>query len=106
MFVSFNFSMFRIRPFGVFLSDSLMGNHGSYRKLVGLLRRGISSVTRPLPKHMTTQIEKKLGETSMSRARFEPMIPMFERAMTFHASDRAVTLIGLTLFRLCYLFTN
>jgi hypothetical protein len=30
----------------------------------------------------------------MSRVGFEPKIPLFERAMTFYASHRAVTVIG------------
>jgi hypothetical protein len=30
----------------------------------------------------------------MSRVGFEPMIPVFERAKTVHALDRAATVIG------------
>jgi hypothetical protein len=30
----------------------------------------------------------------MPRVGFEPMIPAFEREKTFHASDRAATVIG------------
>jgi hypothetical protein len=30
----------------------------------------------------------------MSRVRFEPTIPVFERAKTVHALDRAATVIG------------
>jgi hypothetical protein len=38
---------------------------------------------------------EKRGHTSMSRARFEPMIPVFERLKMVSASDRAATGTGL-----------
>jgi hypothetical protein len=33
----------------------------------------------------------------MHRVEFEPMIPMFEKAKTVHALDRAATVIGLNM---------
>jgi hypothetical protein len=41
-----------------------------------------------------TYTQNKLTETSMPRMGFEPTIPVFERAKTVHASDRAATVIG------------
>jgi hypothetical protein len=38
--------------------------------------------------------QKKRGQTSMPRVGFKPAIPMFERAKTFHALDRAATVMG------------
>jgi hypothetical protein len=43
--------------------------------------------------------QEKRGQTSMSRVGFETTIPVFERARTFHASDRGATLIGCPLPR-------
>jgi hypothetical protein len=37
----------------------------------------------------------------MSRVGFEPTIPVFERAKTVHASDRAVTVIGCVVIYIC-----
>jgi hypothetical protein len=51
---------------------------------------GDQPVTRPLPTH------SKNADTSMSRVGFEPTIPVFERAKTVHALDRAATMIGYT----------
>jgi hypothetical protein len=59
---------------------------------VGLLGRGISpSQGRYLH---TQQHKHKRTQTSVPRVGFEPTIPVFERAKTVHASDRAATLIG------------
>jgi hypothetical protein len=44
--------------------------------------------------HRTTQTQEKRRQTSMPRVGFEPTIPVFERAKTFHATDRAATVIG------------
>jgi hypothetical protein len=55
---------------------------------------GNQAVARPLSAHRTTQIENKRTQTSMSRVRFEPTIPVFERVKTVHALDRAATVIG------------
>jgi hypothetical protein len=52
-------------------------------------RTGDQPVARPLPTHRTTQTQ-----TSMSRVGFETTIPMFERAKTVHALDRADTVNG------------
>jgi hypothetical protein len=35
-------------------------------------------------------------QTSMPQVEIQPTIPMFERARTIHALDRAATVIGLT----------
>jgi hypothetical protein len=51
-------------------------------------------VTRPLPKHRATQTQNKRPQTSTSQVGFEPTIPVFVRAKTFHALDRAATGIG------------
>jgi hypothetical protein len=56
---------------------------------------GNQSVTRPpLPTYRTTQIQNKRIQTSMPWVGFEPIIPVFERAKTVHALDRAATMIG------------
>jgi hypothetical protein len=55
---------------------------------------GNQPVTRPLPTHRTTQTQNKRTQTSVPRVGFEPMIPVFERAKTVHAVDRAVTVNG------------
>jgi hypothetical protein len=55
---------------------------------------GDQPVARPLPTHRTTQTQNKLRETSMPWVRFEPTIPVLERAKTVHALDRAATVIG------------
>jgi hypothetical protein len=63
------------------------------RESVGLLGLGISSLQgRYL--HRTAQTQNKRRQTSMPWVGFEPTIPVFQRAKTFHASDRAATVIG------------
>jgi hypothetical protein len=63
------------------------------RQSVGLLGRGISpSHGRYL--HWTTQTQNKRRQTFMPSVGFEPAIPAFEWAMTFHALDPAATVIG------------
>jgi hypothetical protein len=63
-----------------------------YTQSVELLGRGIS------PSHgrylHTEQHEHKRTQISMPRVGFEPTIPVFERANTIHALDRAATVIG------------
>jgi hypothetical protein len=49
---------------------------------------GDQAVARLLPAHRTAQTQ-----TSMSQVGFEPTIPVFERAKTVHALDRAATVI-------------
>jgi hypothetical protein len=56
---------------------------------------GDQPVARLLPIHRTTQTQNKCTETSMPRVGFEPTTPVFERAKTIHALDRASTVIGL-----------
>jgi hypothetical protein len=41
-----------------------------------------------------TQTQNKRRQTSVPWVGFEPTIPVFERANTIHASDRAATAIG------------
>jgi hypothetical protein len=56
---------------------------------------GDQPVTRPLPTHRTTQTHNKGTQTSMPGMGFETMTPVFERAKTVHALDRAATVIGM-----------
>jgi hypothetical protein len=55
---------------------------------------GDQPVARPLPTHRTTQTQNKRIQTSKPQVAFEPMTPVFERAKTVHALDRAATVIG------------
>jgi hypothetical protein len=55
---------------------------------------GDQPVARPLPTHRAAQTQNKRTQTSTSGVGFEPMIPVFERAKTVHALDRAATVIG------------
>jgi hypothetical protein len=50
---------------------------------------GNQPVARPLPTHRRTQTQ-----IPMPRVGFEPTIPVFERAKTVHALDRAATVRG------------
>jgi hypothetical protein len=60
---------------------------------VGHLERGISpSQGRYL--HTGQHKHNKRTQTFMRQVRFEPAIPVFERAKTVHALDRAATVIG------------
>jgi hypothetical protein len=63
------------------------------RHSVGLLIRVIS----PSQGRYLTQTQNKHKQTSMARMGFEPTIPVFERAKTVHALDRAATVIGLAM---------
>jgi hypothetical protein len=58
---------------------------------------GDQPVASPLPIYRRTQPENNRIQTSMPQVGFEPTNPVFERAKTVHASDRAATLIGLNL---------
>jgi hypothetical protein len=51
-------------------------------------------VARPLPTHRTTQTQNKRIHTFMPWVGSESTIPVFERAKTVHAFDRAATVIG------------
>jgi hypothetical protein len=64
------------------------------RHSVGLLGRGISP-TQGRYVHWTTQTKNKRRQTSIPCVGFEPTIPVFERSRTFHALDRAATVIGI-----------
>jgi hypothetical protein len=55
---------------------------------------GDQPVARPLPTHTTTRTQNKRTQTSMPRVGFELTIPVFERAKTVHALDRAATVVG------------
>jgi hypothetical protein len=55
---------------------------------------GDQFVARPVPTHKTTQTRNKRTETRMPRVGFEPTIPVFKRAKTVHALDRAAAVIG------------
>jgi hypothetical protein len=70
-----------------------------YTQSVGLLGLGISpSEGRYI--HRTTQTKTKRTQTSIPRVGFEPTIPVFERAKTVHALDRAATVIGCSFSKL------
>jgi hypothetical protein len=73
----------------IFLSVDLQ----PYTQSVGFLGRGISpSQERYL--HTEQHKENKRAQRSMPRMGFEPTIPVFERAKTVHALERAATGIG------------
>jgi hypothetical protein len=55
---------------------------------------GDQPVARPLPAHRSAQTQNKCTQTSMPQVGFDPTIPVFERAKTDHALDRAATVIG------------
>jgi hypothetical protein len=85
----------------LFLCCSHFGDRASVKRFVslqflnlghsvGLLGRGDQPVARPIP----TQTQNKRKQTSMPWVGFEPTIPLFEQAKTFHALDRAVTVIA------------
>jgi hypothetical protein len=57
---------------------------------------GDQSVARLLPTHRTTQTQNKRTQTSMSGVGFEPTMPVFERAKTVYALDRAATVIRIS----------
>jgi hypothetical protein len=76
----------------VCLPTELIWNYGSCTQLVGLPGRVISPVTRLLPTQKNTSTEEG-AETSMSRVELESTILIVERAKTFHALDRAATVI-------------
>jgi hypothetical protein len=54
---------------------------------------GDQPVARPLLTHRTTQTQYELTQTSMPRVGFEPTTPVFERAKTVRALDRAPTVV-------------
>jgi hypothetical protein len=56
---------------------------------------GDQPLRRPLPEHRTAQTQNERTQSYMSRVGSEPTIPLFERAKTVHALDRAAAVIGL-----------
>jgi hypothetical protein len=55
---------------------------------------GDEPVARPLPTQGTTPTQNKRTQTSIPQVGFELTIPLFERATTVHALNRAATVIG------------
>jgi hypothetical protein len=72
----------------------LIWNYGSHRQLVGLLDEW-SALSQGYYIHRKTQTEKKCGQTSIPPVGFEPMIPAFELAKTFHALDSVAIVISI-----------
>jgi hypothetical protein len=73
---------------------------GSFSSFLILYTVGRTAWTRdqpvagPLPIHRTIQTQNKRTQTSVPRVGFKLTIPMFERARTLNALDRAATVIG------------
>jgi hypothetical protein len=66
-----------------------------FTQTVGLLGRVLSlSQGCYIPIHRTIQTQNKRTQTSMPRVGFEATISASEREKTFHALDRAATVIG------------
>jgi hypothetical protein len=55
---------------------------------------GDQAVAKPLPTQRTIQTQNKRTQISMPWVEFEPTIPALKRVKTFHALDRAATVIG------------
>jgi hypothetical protein len=55
---------------------------------------GHEPVAMPLSTQRTAQTQNKRTQTYTTSVGFEPTAPAFERTKTFHALDRAVTVIG------------
>jgi hypothetical protein len=53
---------------------------------------GDQPVARPISTHRTAQTQNKRTQTSMPLVGFEPTTPVFERAKTVDALDRAATI--------------
>jgi hypothetical protein len=76
-----------------------------FRQLVGLLGGGISP-THGLYPHTGQHNTQKHGNKSMSRVKFEPTIPVFERPKTVRASDRAAIGAGVFIIIQAIFLTN
>jgi hypothetical protein len=81
----------------VYGSTALVGIDGffsflTYTQSAGILGRGISLSQGRYP-NPEQQKQNKRTKTSMPRVGFEPTIPVFERAKTVHASDKAAIVI-------------
>jgi hypothetical protein len=68
--------------------------HGRYDSL-----DGDQLVSRPLPAHSMAQTYSKRTQTPMPQVGFELTTPVFQRAKTVQALDRAATVIGLAFHR-------
>jgi hypothetical protein len=66
--------------------------------LVRTLWTGDQPVARPLRTHRITETHNKRTQTAMPRVGYEPTNPVFERAKTIHALDRAATVMCPMLF--------
>jgi hypothetical protein len=55
---------------------------------------GDQPISRPIPVHRAALTQNKRTQTLMPRVGFESTTPVFERAKTVHALDRAATVIG------------
>jgi hypothetical protein len=64
-----------------------------FTQSVGLLGRG-NSPSQGRYLHTGQHKQNNRTQTPMPQVEFEPMIPVFERAMTVHALDRVATVIG------------
>jgi hypothetical protein len=63
-------------------------------------------VERSLTTHRITQTQNTSTQTSMSRMRFQPNTPVFERTDAVHALDRADTVLSLLIFLVTSLFAR
>jgi hypothetical protein len=68
-----------------------------FAKSVGLLGRGINPSQGRYLHTGQHKHKNKRTQTSMPQVGSEPTIPVFERAKTVHALDRAATVIGTSL---------
>jgi hypothetical protein len=64
---------------------------------------GDQPISRSLPTRRTIRTQNKRTQTSMAFAGIEPTIPVFERAKTVHASDRAATVIRSSLCSILFI---
>jgi hypothetical protein len=81
----FNFYLDLVRPWPLFqFLDLLQSRWDSWM--------GDQHVARPLPAHRQHK-QNKCTQTSMPEVGFESLLPVFERAKTVHALDRAAFLI-------------
>jgi hypothetical protein len=82
-----------LQPFSLALAAFFFQILDLFTQSVGLLGRRISlSQVRYL--HTGQHKQNKPTNTSMPQVGLEPTIPVFERAKTVHALDRAATEIG------------
>jgi hypothetical protein len=72
------------------------------RQSVRLLGRGMSP-SHGHNLHRTTQSQNKSRQTSLPSVRFQPKIPVFERAKTVHALNRGTTVVGMLEYQYYYI---